>query len=99
MITPMRLGQSDGISIYPNPANDVVTIAPPQVASLGTTDSSPELDFEVKITDLFGREMIVGKTSGSNLLTLDVSELPAGVYLVEVWENGVQISTTNFIKL
>ena len=82
MTAPMRLGQSDRISTYPNPANDVVNIA-----------ISNDAHLEVKITDLFGREMIVGKTSGSNLLTLNVSALQAGVYLVEVGHDFENAST------
>ena len=97
MTAPMRLGQSEEISIYPNPAGDVVNIAPPQAGSLGTTDSSSELAFDVKITDLFGREMIVGKTAGSNLLTLDVSALPVGVYIIEVSSLGKPLKTEKLI--
>ena len=77
------------IVIYPNPASNVVHVAFPQ--------NSPDSDFDVKITDLFGREMIVGKTSGSSLLTIDVSALPAGVYLVEVLSKGERLRTEKVV--
>ncbi len=68
---PTRIADVDGkvISFYPNPATDYVAIT--------------GYDGTFRITDLTGREMIKGETV-SEKTTIDVSNLPPGMYFVQL---------------
>jgi hypothetical protein len=71
-------GDDLAISVYPNPANDVVTI--------GFTREVQ--DANMRMLDVTGnvvRETVI--VSGKNVAT-DVSDLPAGVYVIEVREGS-----------
>jgi hypothetical protein len=70
--------------IYPNPAQDVITIS---IVSEESTDAT------LQITDMLGRKLISNKislSSGNNQLTADVNTLPRGAYIVHI-TNGVNM--------
>jgi Secretion system C-terminal sorting domain len=70
------------IRIYPNPANDKVTLVLPE-------NMRSNQDGQVIFNNLFGMEVFSMTISGESLSTqLDMSELPAGVYLGKVYLNG-----------
>lgn len=78
--------QLSGISVYPNPANDILNI-----------DSSKTLVKGFEIYDIQGRMVNSGITSGTNLLSVDLQMLNSGVYFVKVLsEEGT--FTQKFIK-
>jgi len=58
---------------YPNPATDQVTI-----------ETKMEEDYTISIKNLNGQEVLTQKSSGSASLTLNVSKLSKGLYLLEV---------------
>jgi hypothetical protein len=72
------------ISLYPNPAVDVVNIA-----------AAESID-QVLVFDLMGR-LVKDATPGSNDFRLDVSHLNKGVYMVQL-KAGDKVATTKLIK-
>ena len=46
--------------------------------------SMAEISVSYKIVDVLGRTVISGKTTDHNLLTLDISSIPRGMYSVLV---------------
>lgn len=64
------------ISVYPNPANNSVTIDFKNVDNVRSTDFS--------IMDVTGKQMIVSATQLNNKYTLDLSTLQSGLYFIEL---------------
>lgn len=75
VITPISSGtftlQTEPLSIYPNPANDYITI------------NTEETGKDITITDLSGRVVMTANTIAGTT-TLNVSQLPTGTYMVTV---------------
>ena len=72
----------NSISIYPNPTTGLLNIQNQQPIN------------QVTVTDITGKVLIDIKTQKS---ILDVSQLPTGVYILKVIENGT-LATARFIK-
>ncbi|MBS1683989.1 MAG: T9SS type A sorting domain-containing protein [Bacteroidetes bacterium] len=72
--------------MYPNPVTDVLQV---------TTDR--EAGFEIRVTDISGKQVRVSKTSSSSL-SVSTKDLPAGFYYVTLWDNNTTISTHKIIK-
>ncbi|MBK8698569.1 MAG: T9SS type A sorting domain-containing protein [Saprospiraceae bacterium] len=66
-----RDASEEGIKIYPNPVPDQITV-----------DISDQLTHEVEIFDHLGR--LVTRTQGRSSLSLDLSALKSGMYLLRV---------------
>lgn len=81
---PASVKQNDiaGLMIYPNPANDVVTISSNAYAAKN-----------IEIFDVTGKKVLATSTFGS----VDISALNTGVYLLKVEENG-KVATRKLIK-
>lgn len=80
-------GDLDKVQVYPNPANNVVNVNLSAVK--GKSD--------VSIYDVNGRQVLRREVNAVNA-QLDISTLPAGVYIIKV-KNGVkEVSTTKIIK-
>lgn len=70
--------------IYPNPAKDLLNI-------------ESEISIEkVSVYNILGQE-VISKSPNAELVTLDVSSLQVGVYIVKTSING-NVSSTRFIK-
>lgn len=66
-------------SVYPNPAVDRITV----------TAASPIVSVDLFSVD--GRKMLIAKANGQTSLTMDLSQVPSGVYVVIVrTENGTE---------
>jgi len=66
-------------NVYPNPANNQLTITLPTEAS----------KVSVSFTDVLGKEvMTMNNLSGSTVSINDISSLPAGVYMVKIVADG-----------
>lgn len=80
------------VSVYPNPATDMLSLNF-SISQAGNT--------EIRITNLVGQQVSsfsnAATTAGSNLVSIDVSNIPAGVYFVSIVHNGVAESH-KFIK-
>ncbi len=70
------------VSIYPNPAKDIINI------DLATKNSS---QVEIKILDMSGRivkSTIANTINGLNHLTITLNDIASGIYGVQVYENN-----------
>ena len=73
-----------GFEIYPNPANNIITIV----------ESNREcLPMEFTITNMTGQIIMTGVVSSDNH-QVNVKELPTGIYLIKIGEE-----TIKFIKM
>ena len=72
----------NGLSVYPNPANDVLHI----------TNSSSDAIVGIKITDLTGKVVYENNSTSAINNTIDVSGLSAGNYVIEI-NKGNTLST------
>lgn len=75
---------TSGISVYPNPATDVINIAMKSNTEVKT----------VEIYNLAGMSVYSGKAAAS----VNVSSLPAGVYVVKVIDNKGVTHTSKIVK-
>ncbi len=74
-----ELNAAAGISVFPNPAGNQLAIY------FGYSVSTPEAIINVELYNLLGKK--VGSkqnTIGKNLITLDVSDLPTGIYFYSI---------------
>lgn len=65
--------ESIDIDLFPNPAKDFINVKLSTVA-----------DAEVIMTDLLGKEVLHTSFTSRDLINLDVTDMPAGVYMVQV---------------
>lgn len=72
----MKLGGQSDILIYPNPASDKITINMPAAGAS-----------KVTIYDVTGHSMYTREMQG-NYFTIPVDRLPAGIYTVQVIQDG-----------
>ena len=82
--------ENAGFGMFPNPANDQLTVEVPMEA---------DADVAVSIMDPAGKVAVQQHrtlSKGDNRMTLDVSRLPAGVYFVQV-RNGEAFSTRKLV--
>jgi thiol-disulfide isomerase/thioredoxin len=84
-----QTGDLDGVSIYPIPVVDALTI------DLAGSDLRVD---NLLITDATGRVLGNVTAGGDTQVKLDVSTYQAGVYLVDLRANGVSIGTKRFVK-
>ncbi len=76
--------EKSAIKMYPNPANSVLNV-----------NAASAIE-NVAIYSLLGQE-VLSKSSSDNSVSLDVSGLQSGVYIVKVTNDGL-ISSSRFIK-
>jgi len=92
--TPQRTAQSNlannvspsvAVDVFPNPADDAINIV------LNTQESSGSVT--VKLIDLSGREVLnKSHAESKGKISLDVSSVEAGTYLLSIFKNGVNVS-------
>jgi hypothetical protein len=88
-IQPVYISQNGLISVYPNPANDLI-----QVKYNGVLNENAAL----RIINTQGQECMYKKiTTGVSTTPVDIKKLHSGVYVVEI-VNGVEISRIKFTK-
>jgi hypothetical protein len=77
------------ITVYPNPANEVITLDLPEVIN----------KYEVRIIDLSGR-VLFSEIRGEEKPVLDVTQLPKGLYIVQVVnKQGVVLAVGKVAKV
>jgi hypothetical protein len=79
---------TDVMNVYPNPAQQNVTVA---VSAVVTGDIT------VEVTNLLGQK-VASASAVNNQAHIAVAELPAGCYIVDCFANGTRIGTAKFIK-
>lgn len=78
---PKALGS---VNILPNPTSGLVTI--------GLSGLAPAKSVVVKIMDSAGREVASRSATGESSLQIDLSQLPAGLYVAQVLADGKMMS-------
>jgi hypothetical protein len=88
-----EIGEGEfAVSVYPNPAESVATI---EVSAINNLD-----DYTIKVIDIMGRVAStesVNNGTGSFIHNINISTLPAGIYLVSVESNGTR-EITRLVK-
>jgi hypothetical protein len=92
----MEAWEHGGLEIWPNPASGVLS-----VKCLGLSEVG---NLELIVYDTFGKSILPpppaggeGRGGGQNGWTIDVSELPPGIYFIAVLQNGKRIAGGKFI--
>jgi hypothetical protein len=81
------LKKANGITVYPNPANDKLYI------NFSATDLSEKITYS--IIDMYGRTVVENNYETAEYI--DIVSLSNGIYFIRV-ANGNQLSTVKFIK-
>ncbi len=76
------------VNVYPNPANDVVNVE--INAAIGGK-------VQVEVLNLLGQKLSV-QSDVDRKTSINVANLPAGVYLIDCYMNGTKIATNRFVK-
>lgn len=88
-----RINTTKLTSLYPNPANEEITISIDAVSAEKIT---------LVVTDIYGKQLMTNKISveaGTNISTLKVNHLSAGTYLVKmIIENQTENAVLKFVK-
>jgi hypothetical protein len=74
-------GQTQQVRVYPNPASEMVYVACSGVAADGPG--------ELRLVDMQGRVWYSREmqwSAGSQTLSLEVSDVPSGVYQIQLWQ-------------
>ena len=74
--------QNNVISVYPNPANEILNIEYHTTSSASTN---------IEIVDLVGHSVLKQPIKVNDVNTLKISSLPSGVYLLKVNESITKI--------
>ena len=82
-VEEVRVEQMEGLRVWPNPASHEITIQHPT-----------QQIRKMRMYDLMGRVVRTTSMGPSQEITLDVSELVAGIYFVEVMD----INGKRFVK-
>lgn len=75
-------------SIYPNPANDVITI---------NYDGLNEANSSIEITNTVGQIIMKQDVANETLKNINVSNLSNGIYYVQLKQNGKSIATKKLV--
>lgn len=81
LLTAVRNPQGrQSILLYPNPTSHTFTLELPEPATPGTS---------FRISGITGQRLLQQRAeAGSRLQVFDLSGLPAGMYFVQVWQEG-----------
>ena len=85
--TDLITGDVQKVDVYPNPVNNVVNIN-----LTGFTGNSVVSLFDVNGRAVLQREVNTAKSQ------LDISALPAGVYMMRIRNEGKEVNMTKIIK-
>jgi len=90
--TPRTINDIDessiGITVFPNPANDQVNV---EMTTL--TQNS----VRVELLNMLG-QVLNTATVDNNKASFSVSNLPAGFYMIDCYQDGIKIGTAKFVK-
>ena len=77
-----------GVSLYPNPAQDVITI----------TNTDNVTNATLRILNSAGKTVMTSSNRSGRNLNVDISKLPAGSYLIQEVLSSGAITTLQFVK-
>ncbi len=76
------------VSVYPNPTTQYLSV---------DINNAKSGKYSVEVVNMIGQK-ILGEQVTNHKASLDVSDLASGVYMVDVYHNGVKFSTVKFVK-
>ena len=76
------------VKIYPNPANDIINV------DINTQAGGK---YEVEVLDVLGQKINM-VTAVNRRAKINVANLPAGIYMIETYRDGIKINAARFIK-
>jgi hypothetical protein len=76
--------------IYPNPFNESI--------SINLLDNAAVYDLNVRITDLSGRDVLIGTYTPANNILLSTESLSAGIYFIQL-KQGPHNQLTKLVKI
>ncbi|MDB5281237.1 MAG: hypothetical protein JWO06_312 [Bacteroidota bacterium] len=84
-----KLSANNGLKVFPNPANDQVTI---------DLSAFAEQSISIKVTNMIGEVMYSDKTAAiTENKTINIGAWAEGIYLIQV-QNGQQLYTQKLVK-
>jgi hypothetical protein len=89
-----RKPEGMGISVYPNPASRQLTVDSRQSAV-----SSQQSTVRLRITDLYGQEVIKIEKIRSFPFQIDISRIPDGMYVLRLTSDNGETSSVKFLKI
>jgi len=82
--------KTNNLSIYPNPARNIITITNPEF--------DPGMSYSVSIYNVTGRMVISQQINDqSETFTIDISSCPPGIYIAVLYQEGRMLETGKFI--
>jgi hypothetical protein len=84
-VKSVSINEKKRYAIFPNPAVDELYVKGKQIV-------------KISITDARGKTCLQQVESGSPLAHINVSALPTGLYVVQVWQKNGSVSTQKLIK-
>ena len=75
--------------IYPNPTRDLINLQ---------FEEAPFNDIEIRIFDMYGRKKMVTKLNSPNIASINVRNLPNGIYIVQVFDQNTFIASKRFMR-
>ena len=81
-----ELSLMNALRVAPNPTSDLWTIS-----------NSNQSDFSVLLFDLQGKQLLAAQSQGQSALTINVSDLPAGIYALRI-TSGDQSQMQRLVK-
>lgn len=83
------------IAVYPNPFNDQLALSLPADSSINERGLQPV----IKISNLHGQVVRQETMAATPNYPLDLSDLAAGTYILQIQQNGQMIATQRLVKL
>ena len=87
-VTNVNEGNGVNLKLYPNPATDYINIE---------INSAITGNIQLNVMNMVGQRITTVEMSNHSA-NIDVTSLPAGVYLVDCIQNGVKIANSKFVK-
>ena len=84
----VNLGMQKTLSLYPNPANDIV-----QISGIKWDDIH-----EVEILDVSGKSIAVKSINEIDNVIFDLSDLSSGLYFMRITNNSGKVQSKKFLK-
>ena len=81
-----ELSLMNALRVAPNPTSDLWTIS-----------NSNQSDFSVLLFDLQGKQLLAAQSQGQSALTINASDLPAGIYALRI-TSGDQSQMQRLVK-
>lgn len=85
-----EIGKNNTLRLFPNPTSHTFTLELPEPATPGTS---------FRIAGITGQTLLQQRAeAGSRLQVFDLSALPAGMYFVQVWQEGSVVGVGRVVR-